>query len=619
MRIRFKPVRPLGEGYDSEDEDVEDDPLVEEGVILRIEPGVEGPLTSELIRNCIETGDFSSLNIKWIDQRRAVLKIKQVMMDSAVANGDGSFGVNTGNESWSNYACVLLDLPTIIECNKSVDKGKNLLKTFDIAQVLLCYSKLESEKDIFSIQYEEKEDVEDPVLKNFERYVNDIYGLRRAQNDKQRRMSEVGTAVQDRNGDSNDSKHADADLTQFYAYKHGITPPLYNAKNRRMRKFLDPAEIEYIEEYVKMLVEQDRNAEEFETQLVLEHEVETSSNKKLERDDVSEKTTTQPQRVSFSSNDTVHVYNGSKGAANEEEQEEPQDENDAFDLELEQALQSDEEMEEEATAKDGLVNKAEDKLNSSDNADENLFGEDSDEDAGSTISKAVGRKPSEGGANKEESVFSQSHAQDDMADEEDEDDDDDEEDDDEDDDEDDNSDDENYSSMRTEVNEKMNHLKLVREEISEIENVLKINKKNYDAASNPLLKTRYGDMVKKLEKELEMKRKQLKADEDEMHGPEGASGSANDQSRNTNGDAGREDEDDDDEEEEEEEDEEDEDDEEDEEDGEEAPEEAPEDDQEELPEETQAQDNQSGQKDAGENEELDQDDMNMMLLFGADE
>lgn len=51
-------MRVPGEGYDSEASDIEDDPLIEEGVILRVLPDVQ----TEFVKNCIESGDFSGLS-----------------------------------------------------------------------------------------------------------------------------------------------------------------------------------------------------------------------------------------------------------------------------------------------------------------------------------------------------------------------------------------------------------------------------------------------------------------------------------------------------------------------------------------------------------------------------
>lgn len=108
-RVRIKPTRVPGEGYDSEAPDVEDDPLIEQGVVIRFLDDAN----LDFVHNAVETGDLSNVNIKWITR------------DKAVINVNGTL-----------YSARLVDLPTLTEIYKTVDK-KNIFKTIDVSQVLL--------------------------------------------------------------------------------------------------------------------------------------------------------------------------------------------------------------------------------------------------------------------------------------------------------------------------------------------------------------------------------------------------------------------------------------------------------------------------------------------------
>ncbi|KAH3678939.1 hypothetical protein WICPIJ_008767 [Wickerhamomyces pijperi] len=128
-KIRIKPTRIPGDGYDSEASDIEDDPLIEEAIILRLLPDAE----LDYVRHCVETGDFKNFHIKWKDRYRAI--------------------VHTNNNM---YAAKLMKLPNIIEAQKTLDK-KNLFKAADISQILLVVKKIESENEIGDITVDENE------------------------------------------------------------------------------------------------------------------------------------------------------------------------------------------------------------------------------------------------------------------------------------------------------------------------------------------------------------------------------------------------------------------------------------------------------------------------------
>ncbi|CCH45503.1 Keratin, type II cuticular Hb4 [Wickerhamomyces ciferrii] len=125
-RIRVKPTRIPGEGYDSEASDIEDDPLVEEAIILRLLPDAE----LDYVRHCVESGEFNQFHIKWKDRLRAIVYI-----------------------NYSMYAAKLVNLPNIIEAQKTVDK-KNIFKTIDISQILLVVRKIQNESEIEDLQVE---------------------------------------------------------------------------------------------------------------------------------------------------------------------------------------------------------------------------------------------------------------------------------------------------------------------------------------------------------------------------------------------------------------------------------------------------------------------------------
>ncbi|ODV84229.1 hypothetical protein CANARDRAFT_184734, partial [[Candida] arabinofermentans NRRL YB-2248] len=122
--IKVKPTRSPGDSYDSEDPEREDDPLIEEGIILRMLPDE----SLDYLQRCVQDGDLSGISIKWKDKKRAIVRVNGLM-----------------------YGGKLIELPTITEVHKSIDK-KNIFKTIDICQMLLVVKKLENERDINDIE-----------------------------------------------------------------------------------------------------------------------------------------------------------------------------------------------------------------------------------------------------------------------------------------------------------------------------------------------------------------------------------------------------------------------------------------------------------------------------------
>ncbi len=129
-RIRVKPTRQPGQGYDSEAPDQEDDPLIEEAILFRMKPGPD----CDYLRQCTEDGDFRNVNIKFIEQRKAIITIHH-----------------------NKYIARLMDLPCIIEAHKSLDR-KNLFKNADICQVLYVGGIINNEDDEVEINEKFKSD-----------------------------------------------------------------------------------------------------------------------------------------------------------------------------------------------------------------------------------------------------------------------------------------------------------------------------------------------------------------------------------------------------------------------------------------------------------------------------
>ncbi|KAH0611096.1 uncharacterized protein H6S33_011523 [Morchella sextelata] len=167
-----------GNGYDSEASDREEDPAIEEQFILRMPPGDD----CEYVRDAIERKELSPKSDIWFkfkDARRAVVCVR-------------------GNL----YAGVLVDLPSIIESNKTLDK-KAIFKTADICQMLLVGERIRSEEEVFSL----------PVR------------------------------------------------PQDVTYPHGLTPPMQWVRKRRFRKRISNRTIEAVEAEVDRLLRDDERAE----------------------------------------------------------------------------------------------------------------------------------------------------------------------------------------------------------------------------------------------------------------------------------------------------------------------------------------------------------------------
>ncbi|SMN22082.1 similar to Saccharomyces cerevisiae YMR227C TAF7 TFIID subunit (67 kDa), involved in RNA polymerase II transcription initiation [Maudiozyma saulgeensis] len=492
-RLRLKPIRVPGDGYDSEASDIEDDPLIESGIILRVQPDIQ----IEFIRNSIESGDYSGISIKWKADRHAVVSINDVM-----------------------YGAILVDLPTIVEVNKSVDR-KNLLKTIDVDQMLLCVQVIEKEDDVFLLEPPNTEDI---ISKHFEGIQDEIN-----ENKKMFFKSQHGNQLSEV-----EQKFIQQITQKKYDYTSGLTPPLYNVRNRRFRRKMAPVELEYVDRTVEMLLKQDEGSEEVNYELI-------------DPSQILPKTTSSMTLVADMETAEL-VGNSPTGLGGDEEDE----------LDLDAAFQSDEEE------ISGQAHKIDDVL--------------------------------EGDAQQ----YSDAEIDNDVEDEDDDDEEEEEDDDDEDD--------------TGEKDESRQHAKLLEDELRELESTLSHTKKKSQKVTNPLLKSRFLDSIKKLEKEVELKKKQLKVNEESIKGPE-AREEDNNEEINVNNEEDLDDEDEDDDNDEELDD-----DQEEEEVDEEVQEDAAEQiDDDKLGNEDEIIDKEDNQEAAVDNQdEFDQNDLDMMMLFGAE-
>lgn len=123
------PHRPIGVGYDSEADDVEEDPAIESQFILRMMPG--------------EDCDYLK---KAIDEKRIGLPLSEggaeVIMRFLDREGRRALVGICGR----SYAATLVDLPCVVEGMKSWDK-RGWWKSADICQMLLVIGHVSDEED----------------------------------------------------------------------------------------------------------------------------------------------------------------------------------------------------------------------------------------------------------------------------------------------------------------------------------------------------------------------------------------------------------------------------------------------------------------------------------------
>ena len=121
--------RPKGVGYDSDAEDAEADPAIEENFVLRMPDGPDAEYVRQAIENrtmgdpVTKGGADFSMRFFTKDARRSMVAVQ------------GRY-----------YAACMVDLPCIIESMKSWDK-KGWYKSADISQMLYVFKQVSSEEE----------------------------------------------------------------------------------------------------------------------------------------------------------------------------------------------------------------------------------------------------------------------------------------------------------------------------------------------------------------------------------------------------------------------------------------------------------------------------------------
>ncbi|KAK0632977.1 TAFII55 protein conserved region-domain-containing protein [Immersiella caudata] len=123
------PTRPLGEGYDSEAEDREVDPVIEEQFLLRMMPGEH----CDYLRQAVAERKIG------LSKQQGGADVAMKFLDE---EGRRAMVVIQGQP----YAAILLDLPTITEGMKTWDK-KAMVKSADICQIMLVFAKVQNEEE----------------------------------------------------------------------------------------------------------------------------------------------------------------------------------------------------------------------------------------------------------------------------------------------------------------------------------------------------------------------------------------------------------------------------------------------------------------------------------------
>lgn len=132
-RSKQAQTRALGEGYDSEASDREEDPQIEEGWILRMAPGEDATYLSQAIAErkigVPKTQGGADIRMRYFDAfgHRGAITIR-------------------GN----CYAFTMVHLPTIIEGMKSWDR-RGFFKSVDICQMQWVFAKVDKEEEAKTI------------------------------------------------------------------------------------------------------------------------------------------------------------------------------------------------------------------------------------------------------------------------------------------------------------------------------------------------------------------------------------------------------------------------------------------------------------------------------------
>ena len=148
-------------------------------------------------------------------------------------------------DSWTNMSAKLMDLPTIVESHKSIDR-KSFYKTADICQVMIIARTFFSET---------------------RRYCFITIGLLQILFQmlwcKEGDPSDEDDDADNANAGGDKGKKYDPNkVEKKWVYPHGITPPMKNCRKRRFRKTLKKRYIDAPEneKEVKHLLRQDLDA-----------------------------------------------------------------------------------------------------------------------------------------------------------------------------------------------------------------------------------------------------------------------------------------------------------------------------------------------------------------------
>jgi TATA-binding protein-associated factor Taf7 len=128
-KVKGEPLkRPLGEGYDSDASDREDNPTIEEGFILRMFPGDDCEYLRTKKIGFAKALGGADVHMKFFHEgRRAAMTIRR-----------------------RPYAATLVDLPCVVEGMKSWDK-RGWWKSADICQMLWVFAPIKKEEETKAI------------------------------------------------------------------------------------------------------------------------------------------------------------------------------------------------------------------------------------------------------------------------------------------------------------------------------------------------------------------------------------------------------------------------------------------------------------------------------------
>ncbi|MCJ1280446.1 hypothetical protein MMC21_008274 [Puttea exsequens] len=186
------PKRPKGVGYDSEADDRELDPTISECIILRMQPGED----CNILRKAISENNLSrkqggvDVRLRFLrsDGRRAIITIQ-------------------GRQ----YAACLVDLPCVIEAQKSWFPKQGWVKSADVCQMLIVMGRVEKEEDAMT---------------------HPLPGLQKGELDE-----------------------------KTWQWAHGLTPPLRWVRKRRFRRRVSVNTVMEVEAEVEEQLRKDVEAE----------------------------------------------------------------------------------------------------------------------------------------------------------------------------------------------------------------------------------------------------------------------------------------------------------------------------------------------------------------------